>query len=45
MGLINSIAKRDRLYFKWKKTVSKGCKSGNLELYDTTENTVTCCQT
>ena len=35
MGLINSIAKRDRLYFKWKKkTVSKGCKSGNLELYE-----------
>ena len=34
MGLINSIAKRDRLYFKWKKTITKCCKSGNLELYE-----------
>ena len=33
-GLINSIAKRDRLYFKWKKTVSKNCKSGNSQLYE-----------
>ena len=33
-GLINSIAKRDRLYFKWKKTVSKNCKSGNSKLYE-----------
>ena len=33
-GLINSIAKRDRLYFKWKKTVSRDCKSGNSQLYE-----------
>ena len=33
-GLINSIAKRDRLYFKWKKTVSKNCKSGNSQIYE-----------
>ena len=34
MGLINSIAKRDRLYFKWKKTVTKDCKLGISELYE-----------
>ena len=33
-GLINSIAKRDRLYFKWKKTVSKFSKSGNAKFYE-----------
>ena len=34
MGLINSIAKRDRLYYKWKKSLSKQCKSGNMSLYE-----------
>ena len=34
MGLINSIAKRDRLYYKWKKSISKQCKSGNMSLYE-----------
>ena len=34
MGLINSTAKRDRLYYKWKKSISKQCKSGNMSLYE-----------
>ena len=34
LGLINAIAKRDRLYHKWKKTVSNKCSSGNPEFYE-----------
>ena len=49
-GLINSIAKRDRLYFKWKKTVSKFSKSGNVKFPDyrkmkIIESIATCYQT
>ena len=32
--MINAIAKRDRLYHKWKKTVSNRCSSGNPEFYE-----------
>ena len=34
LGLINAIVKRDRLYHKWKKTVSNKCSSGNPEFYE-----------
>ena len=33
-ALINSIAKRDRLYKNWKKSTSKLCKSGDPRLYE-----------
>ena len=33
-ALINSIAKRDRLYKNWKRSTSKICKSGDPRLYE-----------
>ena len=34
IGLINAIAKRDRLYHKWRKSITKQCNSGNIQFYE-----------
>ena len=34
IGLINAIAKRDRLCHKWRKSVTKQCNSGNIKFHE-----------
>ena len=38
MGLINAIAKRDRLYHKWRKYITKQCNSGNIQFHEDYRN-------
>ena len=32
--MINAIAKRDRLYHKWRKSITKLCNSGNIQFHE-----------